>query len=126
MTPHFSLAELDCKCGCDAPARVLARLAELAEALEVLREYIGAPINVISGYRCPKRNVAVGGAPLSRHLYGDAADIQVDGFTGVQLLEVAEELIAAGTLPEGGLGIYRSKPMTLHYDCRGKRTRWVH
>lgn len=126
MTPHFSLAELECRCGCDAPARVLEKLGHLARALEVLRARIGAPINVISGYRCPRRNVAVGGAPLSRHLYGDAADVQVDGFTGAQLLEVAEELIAAGTLPEGGLGIYRSKPMTLHYDCRGKRTRWVH
>lgn len=125
MTPHFRLEELRCKCGCTVPPKQLERLGVLAAALEVLREELGQPVNVISGYRCPKRNVAVGGAPLSRHLFGDAADLQVDGQTGVTLLEVAERLIAEGRMPEGGLGVYRSKPLTLHYDCRGTKARWA-
>lgn len=43
--------------------------------LDKLREEIGIPIVVTSGYRCPLLNVAVGGADSSYHLYGKAADI---------------------------------------------------
>ena len=32
---------------------------------------------VNSGYRSPALNAAVGGAPRSRHMYGEAADITV-------------------------------------------------
>ena len=43
--------------------------------LDPLREAWGAPIHVNSGYRCPALNKAVGGAPASQHMLGEAADI---------------------------------------------------
>ncbi|MBO5249367.1 MAG: peptidase M15 [Muribaculaceae bacterium] len=43
--------------------------------LDPAREQIGIPIYVNSGYRCPRLNKAVGGAPKSFHLQGRAADI---------------------------------------------------
>lgn len=43
--------------------------------LDKLRAEIGLPITVTSGYRCPRLNVAVGGACNSLHMYGKAADI---------------------------------------------------
>lgn len=43
--------------------------------LDPVRERLGAPIKVTSGFRPPKLNKAVGGASNSNHLYGNAADI---------------------------------------------------
>ena len=40
-----------------------------------LRQAIGAPIIINSGYRCRALNMAVGGATNSLHLWGLAADI---------------------------------------------------
>lgn len=44
--------------------------------LDPIREKIGMPITVTSGYRPKKLNDAVGGAKNSNHLYGYAADVQ--------------------------------------------------
>lgn len=52
----------------------LANLRRLVmEALQPLRDELG-PIRINSGYRCPKLNKAVGGAPTSQHMLGLAAD----------------------------------------------------
>ena len=53
-----------------------AHLEHLVDTiLDPLRERVGQPITVNSGYRCKKLNAAVGGEPNSQHLYGLAADI---------------------------------------------------
>lgn len=44
--------------------------------LQTLRNLIGKPLVITSGYRCAKHNAEVGGEPDSAHLYGWAADIQ--------------------------------------------------
>ena len=49
--------------------------ALVEKILDPLREAWGQPIIVSSGYRCPKLNKLVGGAPSSQHLLGEAADI---------------------------------------------------
>lgn len=43
--------------------------------LNPVREKLGGPIRVTSGYRSPALNKAVGGAKNSNHLFGCAADI---------------------------------------------------
>ncbi len=45
------------------------------QALDDLRELVGKPFVINSGYRCPAHNREVGGAPNSQHLHGRAADI---------------------------------------------------
>lgn len=47
---------------------------ELVRRLDVYRRRVG-PVSIVSGYRDPARNRAVGGASNSQHLYGNAADI---------------------------------------------------
>ena len=47
--------------------------------LEPLRAHFGKPIKIMSGFRCPELNRAVGGAPKSQHLFGQAADIEIKG-----------------------------------------------
>lgn len=50
-------------------------LNRLADYLDKIREKLGKPILVNSGFRCPMLNKAVGGAANSQHLKGLAADI---------------------------------------------------
>lgn len=42
--------------------------------LQPLRNLIGCPININSGYRCPELNQIVGGSAKSQHLFGEACD----------------------------------------------------
>ena len=57
-------------------AEEMTNLKHLAEQLEWLRERVGAPLNINSGYRSKTINYLVGGSMTSRHLFGLAADIR--------------------------------------------------
>ena len=48
------------------------------EVLQPLRDYMGAPIHINSGYRCKALNEALDGVKGSQHLSGQAADIHVE------------------------------------------------
>jgi len=55
----------------------------IANHLQNIRNVLGQPMTVNSGYRNPIHNAALpGSAPESRHIYGRAADIRVDDFNG--------------------------------------------
>ena len=45
--------------------------------LEPLRNHLGVPVYINSGYRCPRLNALVGGVAKSQHQYGQAVDIRV-------------------------------------------------
>ena len=64
----------------DAPSlEVIRNLQYLCiHVLQPLRDTIGAPVYINSGYRSKKLNAKVGGVPNSYHLRGLAADIHVD------------------------------------------------
>ena len=47
------------------------------EVLQPLRDHLGKPVVVSSGYRCKDLNKKVGGVENSQHLKGEAADIKV-------------------------------------------------
>ncbi len=46
--------------------------------VEQIRSGLGRPLTLSSAFRAPEHNRDVGGASFSRHLYGDAVDIDVD------------------------------------------------
>ena len=48
------------------------------EVLQPLRDYLGKPVVISSGYRSEEVNKAVGGVKRSQHLMGEAADIHVE------------------------------------------------
>ena len=58
----------------------IANLKRLCVWLEVLRDKVGQPIIINSGYRSPQLNRKVGGAANSNHLTGCAADIRTSGY----------------------------------------------
>lgn len=45
--------------------------------LQPLRNALGCPIIISSGFRCAELNKRIGGAANSQHLYGQAADLVV-------------------------------------------------
>ena len=47
--------------------------------LEPLREKLGKPLYISSGYRCKQLNTLIGGSKTSSHMVGQAADIKVKG-----------------------------------------------
>ena len=61
LTKNFSLWEFRCRDGTDVPDEYMDNVRELAENLQVLRDKIGKPITVISGYRSPEYNKKIGG-----------------------------------------------------------------
>ena len=48
------------------------------EVLQPLRDYLGKPVVISSGYRSEEVNRMVGGVKGSQHLRGEAADIHVE------------------------------------------------
>lgn len=54
---------------------VVDNLNKLADYLDGIREKMGKPILVNSGFRCPILNKAVGGVANSQHIKGLAADL---------------------------------------------------
>jgi len=48
-----------------------------ANTLQPLRERLGAPMKITSGYRCKSLNDLVGSTDRSQHLKGQAADVQL-------------------------------------------------
>ena len=104
---YFSLDEFRCKhCG-KLPQKGMSPV--LVAKLEHLRDKIGQPIYVSSGYRCPYHNVEVGGVPNSQHIYGTAADIYCEDMTISQLVRFVEEI------GFDGIGVYDN---FVHVDCR--------
>lgn len=106
-------------------------------------------MHVMSGYRTPQYNVrGVGGggrAALSRHQYGDAADVWIEtadrpgrmaDLNGDGRIDArdARVILSAvdrveGRYPHlvGGAGVYSANsahPPFLHIDVRGQRSRW--
>jgi zinc D-Ala-D-Ala carboxypeptidase len=76
------------------PPEAVTNLKALCKnILEPLREAIGKPIKISSGYRCPRLNKAIGGAKNSQHLVGEAADIQgLEGVSNKQLFNKIKQL----------------------------------
>jgi hypothetical protein len=59
---------------------VIPRLLATAHTLQRIRDRLGKPIIITSGYRCQALNRAVGGVTSSDHQSGQAADIVAPGF----------------------------------------------
>ncbi len=122
LTENFKLQEFACKDGSPVPKKYYPNVIELAQNLEVLRNYIGESLFVSgSGYRTKSHNTKVGGAPKSLHLTASAADISARNYSPMQLAEIIETLIDKGKMKQGGLGVYTT---FVHYDIRGIRARW--
>jgi len=119
---NFKASEFNCKCNkCAAESPAPESTRHLAWVLQLVRDEIGVPIRINSGYRCPDHNKAIGGHPNSYHMKGWAADLHPVGKTPRELHGAIEALVSTGTIPEGGMGLYNT---FVHYDIQHRRRRW--
>jgi len=121
LTKNFNSFEFACKDGTPVPYRYKENVKNLAENLQVLRDYYKMPVHINSGYRTKSHNKAVGGSPNSQHLLGKAADITIRNKTPKQVARTIKKLISQGKMREGGIGLYNG---FVHYDIRGYAARW--
>jgi len=111
ISKNFKLKEFQCKDG----SQLVKIDSELLHKLQKLRDLIGKPIIINSGYRTPEHNKKVGGAKNSYHLQGKAADIKVNGISPSELVKYAEQV------GFNGIGIYKN---FVHLDIRPVKTKW--
>lgn len=101
---------------CRRTGRVIINERAL-DKLQALRDKLGRPITITSGYRSPEHNEAVGGARNSKHMEGIAFDCRMDNHNPTEFMAAAQEVgfDAIGTYPKSGF---------IHIDDRGVHKRW--
>lgn len=124
LTENFYRHEFACQgkncCGNSSP--ISLKFVECLQRLhDVVSNRLGKKASLVinSGFRCNKHNASIGGAPDSRHTFGDAADVR----TPIELTD-EEFFHCAEQVPEfknGGIGRYKGR---LHLDTRGEKARW--
>lgn len=63
---------------------ILAHLVRTAAQLDGVRELLGSPVLISSGYRCLELNEVLRGSATSSHMQGLAADFICPGFGSVR------------------------------------------
>ena len=124
LTTNFNLHEFE-RGNNKVPPHLIENIRRLAVNLQVLRDYLGKPIKIHSGFRLPENNT---GVKKSQHLVGKAADIKVLGMTPTEVHKVVLKLIREGSMDQGGVGLYKNSSKRrsgfVHYDIRGTAARW--
>jgi hypothetical protein len=152
VTPHFQLKQFLTKQPGGFPkyvvldSRLLLKL-EYILGLVQAAGYGSLGFHVMSGYRTPAYNRALGNVPYSRHLYGAAADIFIDehpkdgvmdDLNGDGRIDVRDAAVLYALIDRhahdltdrpmlGGLAMYPSTQAHgpfVHVDVRGYSARW--
>lgn len=152
LTPHFQLKQFLCKQASGYPKYIVLRerlLLKLETILEKTNEkgYATETFNVLSGYRTPYYNKAIGNVRYSRHNWGGAADIFIDenpkdgmmddlnkdgknNWEDAKVLyDIIDEMYGKPWYAPfvGGLGRYKKTDAHgpfVHVDVRGFHARW--
>lgn len=121
LTKNFSRYEFQCQCG-QCQTQMIDK--ELADKLQHIRNVLGVPLKITSGYRCVKHNAskAVQGSSHSKHLYGLASDWR----TLNRIVNPVALGIIAQAVGFGGVGIYwHPKAAMCHADTRTGKATWL-
>ena len=144
VSEHFQLKQFLCKQASRYP-KYLVLNERLIEKLEYLlgrvqaAGYRATTFTIMSGFRTPAYNRALGNVLYSRHTWGAAADIFIDedhdgrmddlngdGRSDVRDADVLYNLFESAGV-EGGMGKYRPTEghgPFVHVDVRDHRARW--
>jgi uncharacterized protein YcbK (DUF882 family) len=155
VSDHFRLRDFLTHDQVDVWPKYIVLDLKLVDKLELVlsdlesRGYNTAGVHVMSGFRTPQYNVSggdpTGRAALSRHMYGDAADIFIDDDGNGAMDDLnhdhrvnirdSQVILAAVDRVErdhpelvGGAGVYVANSghgPFIHIDTRGFRARWV-
>ncbi len=152
VSPHFRLKQFLCKQPGAYPKYIVLQ-ERLVLKLEALLHYLNengysySSLHIMSSYRTPSYNKALGNVAYSRHLYGAAADIfldehpqdgvmddlnddgKIDRNDAKVLYDLFKKLDSKLWYEKflGGLGLYKENKFHgpyIHVDVRGKRACW--
>ena len=97
-------------------------LCTILDNLERVQSAARVPkMTINSGYRNPLRQIQIGSAPESRHLYGDAADMSLVDFDGNGKITMDDWLLVSKAAKQSGACVepFRLTPTWIHMDWRG-------
>ena len=102
----------------EPPTKLLNKIILMAEELQIVRDYIGSPIHITSGYRTRAWNKHEGGTDkngkVSFHVQCLAVDIRVNG---MQPYDLAVYISKLTDFKGFGINIYKN---FVHCDLRDK------
>ena len=133
VSQHFSLEELtktETGLANDPGFAVDGNMYRLAETLEQIRELLGCPLKINSGYRSEAVNRKVNGARSSAHLWARAADFVPIGMPIAEAFErirksgiVWDQLILEPSWIHVGIASQMDKPrqecLTAYHGAKG-------
>lgn len=102
------------------PVALWENIVPTLRVVDSLRAYFKKPVVLLSSYRSPAYNRAVGGETKSFHMQFQALDIAVAGVAPSEVFKVLRSWRAAGKF-SGGLGLYET---FVHLDTRGYDATW--
>jgi hypothetical protein len=154
LTPHFTLEQFLCKEDLSDryPKYVVVKerlLLKLEAILQHVNDDLGIKtdtLHVMSAFRTPYYNKAIGDVLYSQHQWGSAADIFIDpheknrmeDLDGNRIVDIRdskflydriEDMLAVKAFQrfQGGMGYYpatSAHPPFVHVDVRGTKARW--
>jgi uncharacterized protein YcbK (DUF882 family) len=155
VSEHFRLRDFLTKGQANVWPKYLVLDITLVDKLELVLGELAqrgidvSGVKVMSGFRTPSYNATggntAGRADLSRHMYGDAADVFIDGdgngvmddLNGDRRVTIADARVMLDAVERverrhpalvGGAGLYAAGPghgPFIHIDTRGYRARWL-
>ena len=113
ISANFRAREFDCHgVGCCSKTPIDEKLVSF---LQNIRDHFQKPV-IVTAYRCPTYNAKVANAASrSYHMYGQAADIHINGVAPAEIAKYAESI---GVL---GIGLYDT---FVHIDTRTSKSFW--
>lgn len=103
------------------PPEVLENLQTLvAEVLQPLRDALGFPLTITSGYRCKALNKALQGSRTSDHMEGLAADIVCQHPKALILTAIVLDLPFDQLISEYGDSFLQPKWIHISLGCEGE------
>lgn len=118
LATNFRAREFDCHgSGCCTQTLIDEKLVSI---LQNIRDHFQKPV-IVTAYRCPTYNAKVANAASrSYHMYGQAADIHIDGVAPAEIAKYAESI---GVL---GIGLYETDKdgYFVHVDTRTSKSFW--
>ena len=103
------------------PKSYWGKMGPTLKVIDKMVTHIGAPLKeIVSAYRSPYYNRAVGGKSKSYHMQNMACDIKFSGVSTYHVAYIAKQVRSQGFY-KGGIGRYSS---FVHVDTRGANIDW--
>jgi uncharacterized protein YcbK (DUF882 family) len=112
-TKNFKISEFSCKCRCGFDDID----QDIVDACQEIRDYLGKPLIINSGCRCPKHNKKVGSSSTN-HTRGKAADL--GGVGADALVSLIKAIDKPGTAVSK-LDFVLHEGTWVHIDKAGRR-----